>query len=160
MSAFLLPSDHIDLVVTAAFAAQLRDGRGCRVVRARRDDGTELAFDDGQGNELGHLLLHENARSVLTRYPDPDVLDADEVERYACTLDSYRFRPVVQFDPTATHWWLTALQASHSLGYQSCETSDWQQSDAYTLLQVIDYQLQVQAIKAAGVASDGWCWCR
>lgn len=73
------------------------------------------------------MLLAENVRSVRHRYPDDDG-NYDEVRVSAAeVLNTGELSPVV------------ILKQCANLDYQSCETNDWETTNAFKLLQRIKY---------------------
>lgn len=83
-------------------------------------------------NDLGALLLRENARSVGYRY---DNLSADDLPG-PCDQSRvwrYRFRPV-DASLLRPDW---VLMQCRCVEYQSCEAPDWQQTPAHAVLEAI-----------------------
>lgn len=71
------------------------------------------------------ILLAENVRSVRCRYAD-DIGDYDEIQISASdVLGAAPLQPVV------------ILKLCNCLSYQSCESDDWETTNAYKLLQQI-----------------------
>jgi hypothetical protein len=106
MSAWIVGSDHLDLLLTAALSWDLLN----------RDDA----------DKTGRMLWRENLNSVAYRYPaDRDGDRPGPVAFKDRHVDAYRFQlypgPV---DPEVVG------QAAVSLGYQSCEHSGWAASSA------------------------------
>lgn len=97
-----------------------------QAVRFGRLDLTCLTPD-----ELGQLLLDQNVRSVQTRYLDcpPDDLPGPNDQT---RVRAYRFKPISNVQVAA---WV--ISACRCLGYQSCETDDWEQTLAYAVMQAI-----------------------
>lgn len=81
-------------------------------------------------NQLGQILLDENVRSVQARYPD------DRTDNLPSPCDqsrifAYRFQPVGhQLAP----WVISSCDCLH---YQSCETSDYEQTLGHAVMRAI-----------------------
>jgi hypothetical protein len=124
MSAYVCSTAHIKAL--ALFAA--RKSHGSLFVDPRYVDGAK----DVAGKDLNviatryaAMLLAENVRSVRERYAD-DVGDYDEIIISASeVLRQPALSPVV------------ILKLCNCLIYQSCETDDWETTNAYKLLQQI-----------------------
>jgi hypothetical protein len=71
------------------------------------------------------ILLAENVRSVRCRYAD-DVGDYDEIQITDSDILRRRAFPAV-----------VILKLCQNLNYQSCESDDWEKTNAYALLQDI-----------------------
>jgi hypothetical protein len=99
----------------------------------------------------GRLLLAENIRSVRYRYPDdaPDELPGPVPTPQA---DAYTFNPrglPAELDPA----WV--IRAADCLRYQSCETPDWPETAACTILEAIR-EAAIGALVARAGASEVW----
>lgn len=106
MSAWIIGSDHLDLLLTAALSWDL------------------LNPDDA--DETGRMLWRENLASVAYRYPgDADGDRPGPIDFTDRDVDTYRFQlypgPV---DPEVVK------PAATSLAYQSCEHPGWPSSPA------------------------------
>lgn len=143
MSAFVVDPRTIDYLIQ--YAQQHRgygqSGVGITVPRslAKADLPAWLDYQPGDrfyaqsvsANELGQVLLTENVRSVRARYEDcpsddlPGPIDRRRIW-------SYRFQPILA--PLKPAW---VVKACDCLDYQSCETSDWQETLAYAIVQAI-----------------------
>ena len=99
--------------------------------------------------EFGDMLMRENVRSVLHRYPDtmdggqtPGPTDNYWERPYTYPLQTTPIVPgmtaIVMAPPRGAHVrYLTsaeAFKAIHSLEYQSCEHDEWESSEAYRAL--------------------------
>lgn len=111
MSAFLCSDLHINTLITFASNHGVTYNHGS----ARRVKGDE--------QRAASLLQAQNARSVLYRYahrpgthcpPDP-----------------------IKFEPTTLRAPIIVIKLCHCLDYQSCETPDWEQTEALALLVAI-----------------------
>ena len=111
MSAYLVPADTIDLLVTAA-----------RLWRLAEDGYLPYEARNLTDNELGQILLSENMRSVNARYEETD------------EAPTYDHMPV-RFDAVEA---VTVLKSVQCVDYQSCETDDWKTTAAYHILKAIE----------------------
>src|SRR5665213_2957769 len=118
MSAWIVTTQHIDLMVSAAL--QQHDfSWWCWSEQRRHDVNLSTATD------VGRLLLAENIRSVSHRYRDEPLADLPG--------------PITKTRPEDYVWTdhkikLSPAEISSLLGcydYQSCETSDWHTTAAY-----------------------------
>ncbi len=110
MSAYVVSTDTIDYIVTAARLWRL-DADGYLPYDARNITDSEL----GQ-------ILSENVRSVNARYNDTD------------TPEAYEYRPVGYGYIGAVE----VLKSVQCLNYQSCETDDWETTLAYKVCKAIE----------------------
>jgi len=109
MSAFIVSDKHIDAIVS--FAIDRRASYYWKTSQSRTDINKENA------SEIGQKLLDENFRSVNHRYRESDKPSV------------YKFkRPAARFEA------VDILKAIDSLDYQSCETDDWSESEAWSIL--------------------------
>lgn len=124
MSAYVCSNTHIKAL--AIFA--VRKSHGSLSINPRYVDGAE----DVAGQDLNviatryaAILLAENVRSVRYRYAD-DVGDYDEI-----LISKNEVLMPKAISPVAI------LKLCACLNYQSCETEDWETTNAYKLLQHI-----------------------
>jgi hypothetical protein len=125
MSAFVVGSPHIDaMVALAVYGPKGGQRRWDRFSYYHRNLRHEVNNDTA--DQLGSMLWAENERSVAYRYPDAqrDELPGP-IEREEPT--SYRFS-VTAARPTA----IEGLKLLRCFEYQSCETPDWEQSEAWS----------------------------
>lgn len=111
MSAFIVSNDHIDALITAhlSFAKELH------------------SMCQAEKNSIGQMLVNENYRSVNYRYGETK------------QPPNYTFTPVFSYEPrysrgTGIRVTLTPvalLKLLDSYEYQTCETNDFEKSDAY-----------------------------
>jgi len=106
MSAWIVGSDQLDLILTSAIAWQLISRK--------------------QADETGRMLWRENLASVAYRYPDDrdgERPGPDDFRDHH--VDSYRYRRYPgRVDPQVV------AAAAQSLAYQSCEHPAWKTSTA------------------------------
>ena len=118
MSAFMVPVEHIRAMVNAGLEAPLgalswSGGEGHR----RR----QLTLATAE--EVGQMLLAENRRSVNYRYDQ-----RKKSGKYTHASSSRRSTVEI-------------LKAIASYEYQSCETPDWFESEAYRFCQALHYAM-------------------
>lgn len=151
MSAYVVPTDTIDFLVTAAakyqehFYAPLDPSTTDALTLGSAPmayDGNTFRLDARtDADRIGSILLAQNIRSVNYRYDDiapiPDY--------------TYHAVPYSQITP------VDVLKSVRCLIYQSCETPDYHQSFAMAILTSI----QSAAIHALNGYSDApWGWTR
>lgn len=121
MSAFVVDHAHIDALVTYAVANNVSyyDAAAKERVDITRFNATEV----------GRILLTENERSVLHRYPDcgPGNMPGKIGEE----ASGYKFR---QFNGQTV---ATILKGCDCFDYQACETDDYEASVAHTIINSI-----------------------
>lgn len=110
MSAYVVSTDTIDYLVTAARVWRLSEGYLPQEARYMID------------RELGQVLLTENVRSVNARYNDNDEAEA------------YDYTPV-RFDAIRA---VDVLKSVQCLRYQSCETDDFDTTLAARVLNALE----------------------
>ena len=127
MSAFIVSTDHIDYLITAACEAGIG---GPGVYWDERGQGGDLErIDDANAERIGAALLAANVASVAYRYgagrdqlpgpvPNPDPA-------------TYRFRAFPGIEP------VQVLKALDCYAYQSCERPDWQGSPAARFVEAL-----------------------
>ena len=144
MSAFVVGTDLIDLIVSAAWELSRRESRGAFVVRW--DEG-QAEWARGDLSALGGMILSENVRSVNYRYQDSMSEDTEEL--------GYTFRPVAINVTTAATWW-DVVSGIACVRYQSCEHPEWGDSLAKRVLDRVE-RLVIDHITPETAA---WCWTR
>lgn len=82
---------------------------------------TALASNRDNATAIGQLLLDENHRAVNHRYAEAGASHA-----YAYKPYNKRLRPV------------EVLKLIQCISYQCCETDDWAQSEAHSILRMIE----------------------
>lgn len=122
MSAYIVDHDHIDALLSYSIQQQVRytvpETNAC----------VEITLNNA--TEIGRILLDENERSVRSRYPGccDDELPGTIGQNAAC----YKFRRwPVPGDAMAM------LKACDGYDYQACETEDYEQSLAATIIRAI-----------------------
>jgi hypothetical protein len=124
MSAWVVTSHHIDLLVSAAVE------RGIAVKFAPIDEAVPATIELAE--QIGLLLWAENIRSVIYRYR----LDGTEEETgYLQTLAEYHFR----FYPGVRA--AAAQKALDCFDYQACECPDYQTTAAAFVVKQLEAAL-------------------
>jgi hypothetical protein len=135
MSAYVVDHDHIRYLVSAAMDARII-GHCSSAMRWRWGGETvrraELHFGEiEKAAEVGQMLWDENLRSVRARYPNcaaddlPGPVDCDYV--YG------EHRPWFgRMDP------VQVLKAIRCYAYQTCETGDYEATEAYAFLNSLE----------------------
>lgn len=125
MSAYVCSKAHIKAL--ALFA--VRKSYGSMFVDPSYVDGAKDVT--GDLNEIATryaaILLAENVRSVRARY----AYDLGDYEEIKISTSEVLSRTAPFLTPVAI------LKLCNSLAYQSCETEDWETTNAYKLLQQI-----------------------
>lgn len=111
MSAFICSDNHISVLVK--WAAKHN-------VKFMRENPTSSNPVEGHEHEVFHILLAENYKSVNYRYDEKDEPE-DTYDRMAPLMRS-----------------IEIAKLCHSLGYQSCEHPEWDDSRAKALLHCIE----------------------
>lgn len=151
MSAYLVGSEHIDLLVSATFALPyppyFEATKGVLV----RTDVAATPTDHGAvgPDQLGQALWEENMASLLYRYPQ------DKVADYPDYVAGYRWRKV----PARLYDWVTVVKAIQCYHYQSCEHPGWRTSPSC----LFTYELLTRTVTqyAPGIQdAPAWEWSR
>ena len=131
MSAYVVPAFHINALVTwAAGKYGMNEvsyywGGRRRLVR-------------GDEARIASVLYAENVRSVNSRYQEHDPAHGFKFKRVSAMLNP-----------------IDVIKACHGYGYQACETSDWEQSEAFAIIVAIEQA----AIRALPGYEDSRAWC-
>ncbi len=154
MSAYQVHPDTIDYIVSAAqlwrvtFYLRTTDPDVKELRETGRKDICQLY--EGQPlscvtftDEAGAILTHQNARSVAARYREP----------VSPAAASYTFSRVNAPDISP----VAVLKSIHCLIYQSCETDDWEETQAKRLLASIE---SAAIDRIAGYSDAQWGWTR
>jgi hypothetical protein len=134
MSAFFVSIHHIDVIVSAAIDVGAYSGPP-RIERVTRERATLV----------GAMLLRENLRSMLARYPR--IAGTDEAEGYQATIDAYLHRYYPGVRPSA------AAHAVSCYDYQSCEHPEYDRSQARAFVNSMRQEL---LRKLPGIDSESW----
>lgn len=155
MSAFIVDKAHIDALVAAGLKSQY----GCELTWRYADEWRKLNHTNA--TEVGAMLMAENVRSVEYRYsppgreaiygegwetPDQDLPGKLVVTEIApgVTISAPEYlAPYTYTQPKRDHSPVEILKAIGCLDYQSCETPDWTETEAYAFLQSLkDNQIE------------------
>lgn len=169
MSAFVHTAEHIDLLVSYAIRDTVASS-SIKIFTTRAGEPTlwectgfhapepipstkwNVRHEWIDADELGKLLLRQNVRSVLYRYSD---LPSDEMGEYADTINGYRWEPVMLDEISNVE--AVVIMACRSFAYQSCESLDYEQTDAHRWVEAI-YHAAADAI--ADSEGCGWTFTR
>lgn len=126
MSAFVVSHKHINTILT--FAATRKN----YAVEVRHlSDGSSLDLSDRADlQKAADILYGQNVRSVSHRYNDEPANQLPGVITEVGHAITYRM-----ILPTESA--VQIIKACDCLGYQSCETDDWEQTDAYKIMTAI-----------------------
>ena len=113
MSAFIVTNEHISAMMQAAEGIYPDD-------EASYWWGEERHYFRADSQEIGQILLNENFRSVNCRY-DEDY-----------PPDTYAYCPIRAYSAAEI------LKACACYEYQSCETDDWEETEAYAIAQALE----------------------
>jgi hypothetical protein len=167
MSAYIVNVDHIDYLVSAVGRLGADLHRRLHVEHDPALRGWETDFSPAairQGafghiywepefdvDRLGRLLLAENIRSVMARYPGVDDLPGP-VPTPEATTYRHTSVPWEQITPAGV------IVAVKCWRYQTCETRDHEQSLAWRVMDEL-YDMAVQAM-ISSQDPDTWNWTR
>jgi len=135
MSPFIVGHDHIDALLT--FALDSRRGGPVSYVA----NNICVRITEENVTEIGRHLLMENERSVRYRYPNHG--------SFCENAENYKFRPW-----TTPLIAVSILKACDCFDYQSCETGDYWQSLACTIIDAI----RTRAIRRLPGYNDARGW--
>ena len=180
MSAYVVTKTHIDHLVQAALTGCLdtegcwsdydalgwvHDGQYRRLYGPGDDRGDGTASDALTPSQFGQLLVNENVRSVEGRCPDTSIERGDlpgpivpyyqlpyvfEVQVSTAVLSGRLVR--VGLAPVLSYAQL--VNALSGYCYQSCESYDWPETEAYSIVSSLKDKLlsHLPGVEAA----DGW----
>lgn len=162
MSAWMCGTDHIDLLVSIAYADYM--GGPSRLTVTYQGDSTTwrvllsekiralVASDESciSGTNLGKILMLENAASLVGRYAAADV---NELGEYADQINDYRFQPITLDE--IPNFAAVAFNAIASYEYQSSCLEKWDSSEARAWCKAIRFKLS-KMIAAQDHETTGW----
>jgi hypothetical protein len=90
------------------------------------DGSNRVYVTRDNAEEVGRILLEENVRSVNYRYGGR--IGDDEKNAAALYCFTYAARPLSP---------VQLIKAVHCLDYQSCETEDWETTQAWRICQAV-----------------------
>ena len=130
MSAFVVSHDHIDALLTVAKDKHMEGRLGYFI-----NGGSEPVTM----TDIGKVLLTENERSVCYRYTDcgPGNMPG-KIGEEASGYHFKVFQPfyLLNYGKKIAH----VLKGCSCYEYQSCETPDWQESVAYSIVKAIEHR--------------------
>ncbi len=129
MSAFLVSREHIQYLVNAA-RHYTRDGSGCISWLSKKTGKWQTfdGWDRALASKVGQILWDANVKSMIVRYGK------------GISAETYKHPR----DPEARVENVQVLKAVLCMDYQSCESDDWESSEAHAIL---------EAIKSAAITS-------
>lgn len=138
MSAFVVNPNHVNAIIRALWDEQ----HPLSWRKSHTQGYARLTHETA--DEVGRMLLAENIRSVQCRYPDLDLtgLSAEAAE---FTVDWLWKSPTP----------VEALKLVKCLDYQSCETSNWESTEAFRFLEAARERL---IVKLPGYEDAPWEW--
>jgi hypothetical protein len=110
MSAFVVDKHHIDVLVSYMLTKRMSYWNGKERVYVTRNNASDI----------GQILFDQNVRSVNYRYHEQGKPPA------------YKFK-----HPLESHSAVQIIKACHCLDYQSCETGDWGETEAWKICEAI-----------------------
>lgn len=113
MSAFIVSKEHIDYIMTAYQNSENKYYK----------ESDKNYYTNAQAEQDGQMLWAENFLSVNHRYKKSD------------------YAPVYKFDKIKNINYLQTLKFIHCLDYQSCETDNYNQSEAQKLITKMAWDL-------------------
>lgn len=117
MSAYIVEPLHINALVSWA-CAQRKDGVHYYWQQTGRYINVKSAA------RIASILYAENVRSVNTRYRESE------------PMHGFAFKPVMRL--AARLSLVQVIKSCHCLDYQSCETDDWEDTEACAVLRGIE----------------------
>ena len=129
MSAFIVSNEHVSAMMQAARKSYPDD-------MASYYWNEERCYFNADSQEAGQILVDENFRSVNCRYDENTLPDT-----YA-------------YSAPRSYTGVEILKAIACYEYQSCETDDWKESEAYAIAKA----LESRAIRMIpGYNAAEWC---
>ncbi len=127
MSAFVVDKAHINALVNAGLGG--RDP----LTWYHNEKYHKLHYNNA--DEVGQMLLNECIRSVGARYQDSEVTDLPGRVDAEYLIP---FKHKLSYNPLPA---VTVFSLINCYKYQSCETDDWEQTEAYAFCQQLEGRL-------------------
>jgi hypothetical protein len=143
MSAYIVHTDQIDLIVTAAVTGVPHD-RDLAVWNHRTSSRHSWSLVDA--DELGQLLIAANVESVNYRYNE------------STPVPAYKFRQVSSLNSMLATWG-DVLRAIDCFEYQACEVPDYHLSLAHIAIDGIRRKV-VDRMVSFHYPDTDWSWTR
>ena len=140
MSAYVVDKAHINAMINA--------GLSTHNPLTWYHSGEWHKLEHGNADVVGQMLLDENIRSVCARYEDSEVTNLPG-RTNAEYLIPFKFRLGYAL-PLAV-----AIKQIHCYEYQSCETEDWEQTEAHALCRALEGKL-IRQLPGYDDAPWGW----
>jgi hypothetical protein len=146
MSAWVVAKAHIDAMINTAVALYAdRNHELCWM-----HDGVLRKLTDDELNRVGQMLVDENVRSVIGRYPD--TLHGGDIPG---PVDPYYARPYILQESERDVPAVELLKLIDCYEHQACEHDEWKTSEACTFCD----DLRCAAImKLRGYQAAPWGW--
>ena len=130
MSAYMVDIGHVAYLVESILSRDL----------SRWPDRRE-AWHQVAATALGQLLWNENERSIHARYPDT----VGDMDNAPGVYPSEGYKPYAHPSPFLLEQLpapepVQILKAIDCYAYQCCETEDWEESEAFTLVEALREQ--------------------
>jgi hypothetical protein len=139
MSAFIVSTDHIDALLTGAkilcrpYAPFRWYLKGCEQTHDLASFVDPNDPDCDPISAVGRMLIAENVASVSYRYGEKDLAELPGPNDQTGLHGDYRFREFAGYpDP------IVILKAVACYRYQSCETPDWEESEAFAFCDALE----------------------
>ncbi len=141
MSAWIVDKAHINLMINA--------GLSPRDPLQWFHNGDWHKLEHGNTDQVGQMLLDECIRSVSTRYEDSPVTDLPGRADAAYLVP---FKHKLAYGPPAA---AIVFKQIHCYEYQSCETDDWEQTEAHAFCRDLEDHL---IRRLPGYEDAPWGW--
>lgn len=143
MSAFIVGKEHINAILLAGLSVRCKP-----FTWYYNEEKRQLTSDNA--DEIGQMLLDENAASVAHRYPN-DSLSQLPGKINSEWLLPFTYHPIVNKMPTT----IEAIKLIICLAYQSCEHPDWKTSKAKAFCQALK---EILVRQLPGYDEAPWEW--
>lgn len=131
MSAFIVGHDHIDALISFAMARYTYGPVSYYVPETQ----TRVTITQDNATEVGRILLTENERSIYHRYPDVKPGQNDSKPgTWGEDAETYNFKQWPLNQPLSP---VSIIKGCDCFDYQACETDDYEQSLAHTIIEAI-----------------------
>jgi hypothetical protein len=163
MSAFIIDDAAIDVILdTLKAAVSVRPFFSRLYWRDAEKQPRFFDRHDAESNdklsELGRMLLAQNARSVAYRYSEGQNPCALTYCYKPTRKDVHLFHLRDAYDSTRPGAFITASAALKNIAcyeYQSCETDDWEETEAYRFCEALKDRIADTALRND---ADPWGW--
>lgn len=150
MSAWIVSREHIDVMIATGLQYGRSGWQGNLSWRVAEGENEYRELTRESADEVGRMLWRENVRSIEYRYPDTvdnrDYPGPISFEREQA--DEYTYTPPRIAGLSAGE----AFKLVACYDYQSCETDDWLETEAYRFCRALE------AAIAASLYEGPWGW--